>query len=338
MAENDIQSIINDIERISEKKNYWFVRTQSGDYYDDFLKGNYIALGYNEVSLYSISQTRNKDGIIDEDKLIQFILSAYPNEERPRYIATQLVDFVYNIKKGDIVIIPDVASEKLSFGEVSNSTAFIPRLRDNCPFIKRKNVKYLKKDVPFRNIDPKISWLKYTQRTITRIDDGSASIVDRILNTLYIKNNQAHLALNLRATKPINAVNLFETWLDIFNLAEEFGISEGIEVKNGDFDIRINLQSPGDLELINTSIQTVVLVCVVLTALIGAEFEYEFKDTKLKFKSEGLIKKFSDFLDKRKDRQLKQKLIDKIDQLEINREDVTSLLKQIQDREKGKKG
>lgn len=34
---------------IEENRKYWFVRTVGGKYYQNFLSGRYVAIGYNEI-------------------------------------------------------------------------------------------------------------------------------------------------------------------------------------------------------------------------------------------------------------------------------------------------
>jgi hypothetical protein len=294
------------------------------------LAGRYIAIGYNPITLFDINSAKYKTGNgFNEDKLATRIMKAYPEELRPKYIATQLIDFTYSIKRGDIVVIPSENSEFLSFGEVTQGITYNSEKNDNCPFVKRKRVNYIKKNVPIDSLDPHLFRLKYIQRTVTKLDEYTNGIIDKTTNTLFIKNNNAHLVLNIEQQGPIKATGMFQTWLDIFDIAEGFGKQEGIQMNKDDLDVRINLQSPGSLEFINYSIQAILLVTVVVTALIGAEFESSNKVLPIKFKSDGLIKKMTDYLNAKTDRKLKQKLIDKLGEMDIKTEDMRNMLKQI---------
>ena len=39
------------IQNIDDKRNYWFVRTDGGNYFDAYISGSYVALGWNDVPL-----------------------------------------------------------------------------------------------------------------------------------------------------------------------------------------------------------------------------------------------------------------------------------------------
>ncbi|MCX8523911.1 hypothetical protein OF897_08230 [Chryseobacterium formosus] len=71
-------------------------------------------------------------------------------------------------------------------------------------------------------------------------------------------------------------------------------------------------------------------MATIIVALIGAEFESNFKlFGSFKFKSDGLIQKINNFLDKNKDRELKENLSKKLTEMEINPEELANILKQI---------
>ena len=57
MNKDEIQKLINSLTVISNKRNYWFVRTQGGDFYETFLLNNYIAIGYDE-NIFIVKQNQ----------------------------------------------------------------------------------------------------------------------------------------------------------------------------------------------------------------------------------------------------------------------------------------
>lgn len=329
---SDFKKILTGLTEISLNKKYWFVRTMSGDYYPDFLSGGFIAIGYNEVILFDINSVKIKGGY-DEEKLAARVLKSFPEETRPKYIATQLIDFVYSIQKGDIVVIPSDNSSLLSFAEVIDGHTYIQNKPDSCPFVKRKKVKYLKTNVPIDSLDPRFYKLKYTQRTVSHIDSDIIPLIDSTINTLYIKNKNAHLALDIRQRTPIKATHLFETWLSIFQIAEDFSTEYGLSIKKDDFEVKLNLQSPGSLEFISYVAEGIILISIILAALVGADLKAKFKEHEMEFHSEGWFEKYNRYLNSKIDRKLKQKLIDKLGEMDIKPEDINNLLKQLQKNE-----
>jgi|GEM_PF-4710568 hypothetical protein len=42
---------------LEPEKEYWFVRTDSGTYYDTFKENNFIALGWNNITVRDIKES-----------------------------------------------------------------------------------------------------------------------------------------------------------------------------------------------------------------------------------------------------------------------------------------
>ena len=332
MKNLDVQSIIDSLTQIDSKRQYWFVRTQSGNYYEEFVAKNFIAIGYNEIKLSDISKA--KDGVeLNAETLSEIIRKAYPDELRPRYIGNQLVDFAYNIKKGDIVLIPSESTGLVSIGEVAETPIFIGKqdsiIINSCPFNKRKRINWLKTNLIFDRLDPQLLHLKYSQRTVTHIDENTIKIIDRLITPIFIKDNDAHLSLDVKQVEPIKALELFETWLDIFNLVEDISENEGYKVKKDDFEIKINVQSPGTIEFISYSIIGIVLMSTILAALIGAEIDIDTKIIKFHIKTEGLIKRVTEYLNAKSDRNFREKLLEKVQKMKISSDELVRILEKV---------
>lgn len=331
MADVDIQEIINSLNKVSNQRNYWFIRTNGGDFYKTFLINDYVAIGYDKIRLLSINQANSNRNL--QNQLIEVIKSQYPDESRPGYIATQLIDFTYKIKKGDIVIIPSESSARISIGEVLETPVFevkSPLNESDCPYLKRKRIKWLKKNVIIENIHPKLINIKFNQRTITKIQDYYNPFVERFLNPIYIKNDNAHLAINVQRKQDLPAYDVLKAWIELLDLTEEFGKTEKIDINKKDITFKFNVESPGTIEFITYSVVGIVALATLIVALVGADFESSFKIFgQYKFKSDGLIKKVSNFLDKKVDRKIKENLSSKLAEMEINPEELANILKHV---------
>lgn len=330
MEKSELQEILKSITEIKNNRDYWFVRTLGGSYYETFVENSYIAIGYDAINLSSIQQAYSNN--TSRQTLSTIIKNKYSNEKRPNYIGNQLIDFSYNIKKGDIVIIPSNSSSAISIGEVVETPIYEIENKisaNDCPFLKRKKIKWLKKNISFEQIDNNLIKLKYTRRTVTKIDDELATFIDRTTLPIYIKNDNAHLSLNVTKKDHLPAYTLFSTWAELLNLTEEFGNEENLEINKNDIDLRINVQSPGTIEFITYSVVGLVTLSLIVVALIGADFQSNSRPFRFNMKSDGLIKKVSDFLDKRKDRIIKENLTEKIKSMELNPDEIVNILKQL---------
>lgn len=54
------------IKSIPNNTHYWLVRTMGGDYYEEYIKNGYIAIGYNDISLDEI-----KWAVAEKEKSIE---------------------------------------------------------------------------------------------------------------------------------------------------------------------------------------------------------------------------------------------------------------------------
>lgn len=330
MNQDEINEVVNSLTRISSSRKYWFVRTQGGAYYDSFLENSYIAIGYDTIRLSTIKQAYENPN--SKLALSDAIKERFPEETRPGYIGNQLIDFCYNIKKNDIVVIPSVSSTYVSIGEVESTP--INELdksvdEKDCPFLKRKKIKWLKTNIKLSNLDPELIKLKYTQRTVTRVPDELTSFIDRKILPIFIKDENAHLALNVQKEESISAYSLFSTWIDLLDLVEEFGKEQNLEIEKEDFDLRINVQSPGTIEFITYSIVGLAVLSLMVAALVGAEYKTNSKFFEMHFKTEGLFSKLGLFLDKRRDRIDQKRLTEKVTEMDLNPEEFVEILKQL---------
>lgn len=330
MEKFDIEKIINSLTVFNNKREYWFIRTQGGDFYKTFLENSYIAIGYDSINLSLIKNASNDKA--GKKHLAEIIKKQFPDESKPGYIGNQLIDFSYNIKKGDVVIIPSESSSQISIGEVLETPIYELNYtigENDCPYLKRKKIKWLKHNLTFNQIDPKLFSIKYSQRTITRIQQDFHPYIDRIISPIYIKNDNAHLAVSVERKENFPAYDVFKTWTELLDLTEEFGDEEQIKINKKDIDLKINVQSPGTIEFITYSVIGIVVLATLVTALIGAEYESNSRPFKFKFKSDGLIQKVSEFLDKKKDREFKENLTTKLKKMDIKPEELVELLKSI---------
>lgn len=313
MNETEIDEIIQQIPKVRDNRNYWFVRTQGGDYYESFVQRRFVAIGYNKVSLSEI-KTAN-DSAATKDYLAEIIKSKYPDEQRPNYIGKQLIDFAYNIKKGDVVLVPSASSEVISIGEVVNTPVYEAEQSDECPFLKRKKVIWTKKHLCFDKLDPKLLKIKFSHRTITSIENVLHPFIERIISPLYVKNDIGHLTLHTAKKENVSAYSLFTTWSSLLDLVDSFGKNEGVAIDKENFDIRINVQSPGSLEFISASVFGLTALAFLIGAIIGVDFKNRIIGH---FKTDGLIDKINTFLNERQNRKIKAELLEKLKNTELD--------------------
>ena len=335
MTQDEISNLVDQLVKIKPQKQYWFIRTMGGSYYPDFLANDFVAIGYDEIKAeeiaYAYSQPKSQNA------LAIIIRDHYKDHKKPKYIGNQLLDFSYGMAQGDVVIIPSENSDLLSFGEIQDERPYLGSKTTNverpCPFLKRRKVKWLKRDVRLIMLDPQFYRIRFVHRALTKVDAYSEGFIDRELYPLFLKENQGHLAINVRTEEPIKFNDFYLAWAELFSLTEEFGETEGIIIDRDDFDIRVNVQSPGTVEFITQSILAIVMMALVLSFVIGADFVFKSKITgQIDIKTQGLLKRLGDFMAKNEDRKLRKDLRKRLLKMNIEPTEIVKLLNQANDK------
>lgn len=309
-----LEEILDALPKINASRNYWFFRTNGGQYYDDFINRKFIAIGYDKINLADIKAAQNND-----DTSIQIlgekIKKAYGDEEtRPNYIASQLTKFAYGIKKGDIVFIPSYSSSEITFGEVLETSAYVDNITINdpnaCPYYKRKKVKWFR-TMSRDELDPNLYKLMFSHHTITEADNYG-EFIDKITNSFFIKNDKAHLVLDVQTKDEIKAKDLFQMGILSLELLDDFCEAENLSYKSDDFNVKLNLQSPGLIELSGITMGGIVIIGIILVSVAGGGFSIKWKkDLSVDLKTDGIIEKIRAFLTSNSNVKAKKALLEK---------------------------
>lgn len=278
------------IEEIPEQRNYWLIRTESGKFYFDFLENNYVAIGWDEFSDINTFKT------LEEDKIKDKISNIYKNEKRPGYIYNQIKRFMFEIKKGDMILIPSENSTQIAFGLVTESFFVRDCYKDmhasknaKCNFKKCIKVDW-KAKIYKEKFDPYLRMLMFTHITITNINDYK-SYINRLLYSNYILDNMVHVTFNVTSTNNINAIEL----LNFLNLISKESIDvfnqiTGASLEKNTIDLKLNVQSPGPIEFIGWATGAILAVSAINAFLFGIKLDIElFNAVKFKLDNEGLI-------------------------------------------------
>ncbi|MEC0233613.1 hypothetical protein P4H71_04485 [Paenibacillus kribbensis] len=265
-----MQEILSPITVIDENRNYWLVRTQSGDYYDDFYRGGFIGIGWNSLDWKSIQSEP------DEENVLEYIASNYPDEKQPKRILSQLTRFITDMSIGDIVLIPSRSSDYITFGEISSDV--YEELIDedevfegSCDFKRRRTVTWLK-TVTKKKLDPYLYKLLNSHHTITNANNYDI-FIDRTLHSFYQKRDTTHFVFEVNREKNIPTVELANLLNNLLDLVPEVNSLTGEDFKKEDLDVRLNLQSPGVVEIIVVVSPLLLLgVGVILHYIMGGSF------------------------------------------------------------------
>lgn len=305
MSENLLIDIIeeNNIKLIDSNHNYWFVRTQGGKYFDDFHFSDYIAIEWDEISDITWIEGATTDEIKREVAL------KYPEESRAGLVAGQIVHFVKNMKKDDIVLIPNKNSEYITFGIIEDDKAYkytptfeevaLSEDDEEMKLFKRRKVKWLmtkKRDY----LDPYLYRIIYSHNTIVNANAYS-TFIDRTMYDMFYKNNALHAVFQVKKTEDIPAMGLMGF---INNTVEYIQTYTGESVEDKDLSIRATINSPGPIEFIGYSVGVAIGLSSLGIFLAGGKLSLKNKikhnetvdsATELTTESDGIIDRIRQF-------------------------------------------
>ncbi len=299
----DFSEIVSKIPVIEDSVNYWMVRTSGGKFYDQFLSNNKIAMGSNYITPENIIKFPAKRE--EFFKAISPIIKANTDSERPGLTAGQFYRFYYEIKENDIVIIPSESSQFLSIGRVKDTkpeafTFQTDEEKQRCDHIHTRKVDWLTTRSRYE-FNPNFISLLFSHNAVVDANDYK-DFINGVLYDFFIQENTGHLIINVNTQESIKAKTLFYLFFELFDLTEEFFEEE---FSANDINIRINLNSPGKVELISKNVAKLSLVGMLVVFVAGGNF----KCADLQLGTDGVLKPILKFLSDKEERQTKIDLL-----------------------------
>lgn len=333
----ELESLVQEIQSISSSKNYWLIRTQGGSLYQTFINNNYVSIGHKEVPIqflktekdvYTISESL----VINEIK--ERIKSYHVSDEQPldkktiSLIASQIVRFAYDIKAGDIIVIPSSKSNEISFGIIDDeqlADGNYNNAEDNS-FLKR-HVRWIK-TIRRRELDPYLYRMFNAQQAVNNVNDY-AEIIERSIKDLFMLNDEAHFVINVES-ETIAAKDLFGLGANLMWILDDISEKFGLGISSDDLHVTININSPGKIDF-KSIVKKTTFVFGLILLLCGGGYK---SANGTKFSTDGmpgLIKAIDEYLNHRQERALKQDIFNTYkDSLRIKEpEDLVLLLKQV---------
>lgn len=300
-----LSHILENITEVHTDRQYWFIRTDAGYYYNTFISRGVVGIGFDKITLNIITEVISDNTVNSAKKLTDIVRSKYPDISRPGLAASQLLKFFTEIKKGDVVIIPSVSSSEISFGIIQDSEPFSTSFlgadqNKDLTYNKARNVTWVK-HVHRKKLNPRLFSLFFSHQTIS---NGSeyASYIDSTINDFYKKEDRTHLQLSIQKSSDINARALFTGCIGLLDLTDDFMKQTGYDADTKNIDVKISLNSPGFIEFIGNNSNAMVLLGFIIVGVVGGGFTAKISTATFALKTDGIIKKISDFL-KEKHRQ-----------------------------------
>ena len=328
-----VSELISKIDSVSSEKNYWLIRTEAGSHFESFNSFNFVALGYESITYKAIEEIKSKSkSVVDfREQLKEYVGTFYPDKQFG-LITNQILKFIYDVKKGDIVVIPSENSDYISMGEIIDTNILVHSESmfnsTKCDYTKRKSVKWIK-TFTRKNLDPYLYKTFQAHQAINNIS-SYATIIERSLGDFYKIGDEVNLILNVNQESNIKATDLLFFGSDLLNLVDGFIKEHKLDFDISDIDVKININSKGKLQFLSKSGKNLLLLGIIVIGINGGGLKVDRPNFKLDLSTDGLIKTISDYLDKQQDREMRERIIKSAASLEIKTpEDLIKITKQF---------
>lgn len=277
-----VNTVKSKLPNVDTRKDYWFIRANRGEYYESFMLGGYVAIGWNFVTLEDLEKH-------DETYIKTKLKSFDKKMEKPGSAYNQMMRFAYSIKVGDIVIVPSQAPNDLLVGEVKSEpyTEKEDVIQDStniCPFNKRIKVHWLGV-IRNKDIDPQLYKLVYAGHTVSDANLYK-KYINRGLYDVYIDGDEMSMTFKVQEEENINAF-AYSTFLH-----KVLAMANAIQEENDEHQkiiLRTNVQSKGPIEFLGNPDVLVPVLIFVSLLLSGYYFGSIIKrnggEIKIDFKS-----------------------------------------------------
>jgi restriction system protein len=243
----NLESLVEKVVTLSDERGYWFIRTDSGLNFDNFYNGNFVGVGWNEISTTELDNASFFGEEIKTKiaKLYGYDMTLARSKSKVTSIYNKLVNF-RNLKQGDLVIIPSVGSARLAFGIIMDSKIYEDKsVNDKCDYSKRRMVKWVE-NKPVHLLDSIYYQIIQSRHAICNIKKYEAHI-DIVTENLYIKNNYTHYVLDIKTDEDINLNSLLTLFSLVNELTDKINKELGLHEETDKISVKLNLQSPGKI-------------------------------------------------------------------------------------------
>ncbi len=318
-----LDDLVNNCVKINDSRNYWFVRTDSGRLYESYLDQNVISIGYPEIAINYMYKRDISESALRQE-LLQKVSEIYPDHKVPGLIVSQLFRFFFEVKEGDVVIIPSSSSDDLAIGivesdVVTHSNIYIKKVDSisiDDEFNKVKNINWMR-TIPKNNYNPKFFQMFSSHQAIFNVNNY-ASWVDPLLHDFYKKNDKYYLRLNVEKENGIIFRELFSTCLSLLDVGDEILYDLSIKEDTTNIESKINLNSPGEIDLISYAPYILVLVALIIIFVNGGGLKFMINKADFDLSTGSFIDKLNALLNSSQDRKTKKVLSDKLKEQKIS--------------------
>jgi len=235
---------------IDDNVNFWMIRSKAGFFYDEFVKGKYVALAWNHINQKTVINADTTEILKDEIKERYGISS-------PTQAINKCKRFIYEMKEGDYVVVPgektkriaickvgayfeegkyDYKDELTVIHKIDNKEAEIKEIE--CPFIKRRRIEVLA-EVDVARVNYKFLRALSSYHGLNSLNEYASDILSSVYHC-FIYNEDMYCTVNVAKNEPIGI-------LEMADLMHYSGRILAHVIDEEDISTAVNLNSPGKI-------------------------------------------------------------------------------------------
>lgn len=280
-----IEQILN-IPSVGDDTNFWMVRAKRGFFFDEFIRNEFIAIGWNSITKAMISQTLTRS---QSDRLKASIKETY-GESKPGTALNKCIRFCYELKTGDIAVIVDnnrvafayigeyyeASSPDLTVDLEKEVHSQIEKANPNtdafdCPYVKRRRITLIKVMGENDTISPYLqSAIARNWHSLSDLNEYSELVLSGCFDT-FVFRDKLTVTFRVRRKEEINVLDLANFVLSAARLLSDNN-PQNVQVKT-------TLHSPGDviLQIWNFAQENALPLLMCYVAIFGGKAgDYEF--------------------------------------------------------------
>lgn len=286
---NRLTGALRQIESIyanNAAKRYWMVRTDNGSNYNTFAEGRFIALNIQNWPSAFLSQIITD--YPDAANRVLHIREALQQLHRNNIInltsrngvemegaslsrlVNQIYAICYEMKQGDIVIIPDQSAFRLRIGRITDEQfSFDPEINNH--FSYTRHVEWIK-EINKSRLDPCLYKALGAHQAVCDISKY-AEFIERNYNSYFAVEDKFHYVLTVNAEN-ISAYKLTQMINSLLVRVREASDEFVLDIDIEDISFSINVNSPGKFSFVTTAKNAAILMAIAV-ALFGGRLHYE---------------------------------------------------------------
>ena len=283
----DALNVVNNatVKIVPDETRFWMIRTKRGYFYDEFIESGFVALGWNIINNTTDFGEQSIDTLKD-------YLTYHYGESRPMGPVNKCKNFMFEIKAGDILLIPNNGSTEITLAKagayyeqpgmsVENELETIAKIEDHeceinsvlCPYKKRRQIEILC-TIDTERLGYRLRRAISSYHGISCFDEYAEDILCCIYDG-FTFNGNVLFSINVSKKEPIRPREISKL---MYGLTEFF-----CEIVDEDIlSTTINLNSPGKVTVklrdgfhCLTTHKT-FLICLFLVVTGGSGLGFEF--------------------------------------------------------------